>query len=406
MSRLEELIAEHCPDGVEYVKLGDVFDMKNGYTPSRKNKSYWTDGTIPWFTLKDIRGNGNILNDSIEHVHESGVKGDLIPANSLILSNSATVGVHALIEVDFICNQRFTCFTDNGKYDVNMKFMYYYFEIVGGLAIDNTYTSSFPSISSRWLRNLTIPLPPIEVQNEIARILDTFTELTQELTQERELREKQYAYYRDTLLTFGDDVEVKKLGDVTIWDKRFNGGKGLQNETITSYHHVSAKKLKELDDTDGDIRLLSTGQYVGNTSRDVAQDYINNGEVFTIPTGGTANIKYHNGEFVDSGNILGESYDASKVSTKFLWYWLINNNHKVQSLFRGSAVQHPDMLSILRLEIPIPPIEVQNEIVEKLDRFNTLANDINHGLPKEIELRTKQYEYYRDQLLTFKEVTA
>ena len=386
MSRLEELIAEHCPDGVEYKKLGEVFDMNIGYTPSRKNKSYWTDGTIPWFTLKDIRENGNILSDSIEHVHESGVRGNLIPANSLVLSNSATVGVHALIETDFICSRRFTRFTDNGKYDVDMKFMYYYFEIVGGLALDNTHTSSFPSISSRWLRNLTIPLPPIEVQNEIARILDTFTELTQELTQERELREKQYDYYRDTLLTFDDDVEVKKLGDVCEVKAGQNINKKFISENI------------------GEYPVLNSGKeplgYVDTYN-------VENDEIGVASRGTVGYVSWTEGKYFRGNLNYGVTVkDSSKLNNRYLYYYMKNNEYAIDALCTFHGIPALNKSRLETLEIPIPPIEVQNEIVEKLDRFNTLANDIDHGLPKEIELRTKQYEYYRDKLLTFNEVTA
>ena len=92
MSRLSEMIKELCPDGVEYRKLKEIFDTRNGYTPSKSNDSYWENGTIPWFRMEDIRENGHILSDSIQHVNSKAIKGDLFPANSIIVATSATIG--------------------------------------------------------------------------------------------------------------------------------------------------------------------------------------------------------------------------------------------------------------------------------------------------------------------------
>ena len=108
MSRLSALLEELCPDGVEYKKLKEIFNTKNGYTPSKSNESYWENGTIPWFRMEDIRENGHILSDSIQHVNLNAIKGELFPANSIIVATSATVGEHALITVPSLANQRFT----------------------------------------------------------------------------------------------------------------------------------------------------------------------------------------------------------------------------------------------------------------------------------------------------------
>mgnify|MGYP003497101230 CR=1 FL=1 len=108
MSRLEELMEELCPEGVEYVKLKDAFNTKNGYTPSKSQSQYWENGTIPWFRMEDIRENGSILSDSIQHIKQAAVKGKLFPANSIIIATSATIGEHALVTVESLANQRFT----------------------------------------------------------------------------------------------------------------------------------------------------------------------------------------------------------------------------------------------------------------------------------------------------------
>ncbi|HET7620929.1 MAG TPA: restriction endonuclease subunit S, partial [Gemmatimonadaceae bacterium] len=107
--RIDDLIAELCPEGVEFLELQDLFVTKNGYTPSRANKAYWTDGTVPWFRMEDIRANGRVLTKSLQQITDDAVKGGrLFPANSIIVATSATIGEHALITVPHLSNQRFT----------------------------------------------------------------------------------------------------------------------------------------------------------------------------------------------------------------------------------------------------------------------------------------------------------
>ncbi len=133
------------------------------------------------------------------------------------------------------------------------------------------------------------------------------------------------------------------------------------------------------------------------TNREIAEEFINSAEVITIPTGGTANIKYHNGLFVDSGNLLASSTDSDLYDLKYIYYFLKNINHIIQGFFRGSGVKHPSMPDILKIQIPIPPPAVQKEIVRILDALTAITSE----LTSELTLRQKQYQHYRDQLLTF-----
>ena len=195
MSKLEQLIKELCPNGVEWKTVEEIFNLKNGYTPSKANKEYWENGTVPWFRMEDLRTNGNILNDAVQHIHTSGVRGKLFPANSIIMATTATIGEHALITVDYMSNQQFTNFAlrDDICELIDTKFAYYYFFILDEKAKQAVNTSSFPSVQMEQLKKWDFPLPPLPVQEEIVRILDNFTELT--------ARKKQYEYYRDSLLS-------------------------------------------------------------------------------------------------------------------------------------------------------------------------------------------------------------
>ncbi len=195
-------------DEVEWKTIEEIFTLKNGYTPSKSVKEYWTGGTVPWFRMEDLRAGGRILTESAQKVHINGVKGKLFPKDSIIMSTSATVGEHALILTDFLCNQRFTNFSVRERYKafLDIKYVYYYFFVIDKKAQENTSISSFPSVQMDALKKWLFPIPPISVQKEIVRKLDAFSTLTTSISEglprEIELRNKQYEYYRDQLFNF------------------------------------------------------------------------------------------------------------------------------------------------------------------------------------------------------------
>ena len=121
MSKLDELIKELCPNGVEYKPIDEICVVQNGYTPSKKNAEFWDNGDVPWFRMEDIRVNGRELNDSIQHITIKGVRGKCFPKNSIIFATTATVGEHALITVPFVCNQQLTHIHLNEKNNKKIK---------------------------------------------------------------------------------------------------------------------------------------------------------------------------------------------------------------------------------------------------------------------------------------------
>ena len=194
---------------VEWLPMEEVFDIRNGYTPSKSNQSYWEDGTIPWFRMYDIRQNGRILSDSIQHITQSAVKGGrFFPANSIIVATTATIGEHALIISDSLANQRFTNLSVRKSLSsrLDMKFFFYYMFIVDEWCKNNTNVSGFASVDMIKFRKLEIPIPPLSEQKRIVAILDKFEALVNDLTEglpaEIAARQEQYEYYRDKLLSF------------------------------------------------------------------------------------------------------------------------------------------------------------------------------------------------------------
>ena len=148
-------------------------------------------------------------------------------------------------------------------------------------------------------------------------------------------------------------VEYLELYKIIKWNKRFSGvSKQYQQEIFNTNSDISAQLLKSLTSEKGNIKLLSTGSFDGYTNDFIYRGPIDENEVITIPSGGTANIKYYNGKFINSGNILGTSYNSIKYNLKYIYYYLVNKKELIQSFFRGSGVQHPDMKQIIQIKIP------------------------------------------------------
>ena len=201
----DELLDLEGKEGVEMKTLREIFETRNGYTPSTNNKDFWEGGLIPWFKMEDIRDNGRILNDSILHITPQAVKGKgLFKANSIILATSATIGEHALITIEHLSNQRFTNFYPKKSYEsnINMKFVYYYMYIIDNWCKQHINQGGFASVDMAGLYNLDFPILPLSEQSRIVSILDTFDASISNLEAQLKEREKQYEYYRNKLLTF------------------------------------------------------------------------------------------------------------------------------------------------------------------------------------------------------------
>ena len=202
----DQLLDLEGKPGVEMKTLGETCIIKNGYTPSTKEPSFWENGTLPWFTLEDIRKNGRILKDAIKHITSLGVKrGGLFPKDSIIISTTATIGEYALIKSDFLCNQQITCLAikEEMKGHLLPKYLYYLSDGIGKWCKSHVNGGgSLLIVSTSKLIGLQVPLPTLLEQQRIVSILDTFEASIQNLEAQLSQREKQYEYYRNKLLTF------------------------------------------------------------------------------------------------------------------------------------------------------------------------------------------------------------
>ena len=270
----------------------------------------------------------------------------------------------------------------------------------------NAVNSSVTSVRKPMLEKYRIPVPPLEIQYEIIRILDSFaaisSELNAELGKELTARKKQYNYYRDTLLSFDNTVKKVKLKDIAVDIYR---GAGIKREEVTetgipcvrygeiytTYNTwfdacVSHTKLEYVSNPKyfehGDILFAITGESVEDIAKSVA--YIGNEKCLA---GGDIVVLKHNQEPRYLAHVLS-TYESRQQKSR----------GKIKS-----KVVHSSVPAIEDIEIPLPSIEVQRRYADVLDYFEKICNDLNIGLPAEIEARKKQYEYYRDVLLTFAE---
>lgn len=192
--------------------------------------------------------------------------------------------------------------------------------------------------------------------------------------------------------------ELKRLGDLLIFDKRFNGVPKEQQKAIAHFKHVSAEELRTLKVDEGTVRLISTGQFDGYTTEELAGSNLNSGEIVTIPTGGVANVKYYKGSFVDSGNLIGIVKQKSN-SLKYIYYGMICKKDEINSYYRGVSIKHPFMPDICKITIPVPPIQEQEKIVAELD---CLLSVIGKKKKQLIELeklsQTAFYEMFGDPI--------
>ncbi|MGL2340268.1 restriction endonuclease subunit S [Helicobacter pylori] len=415
MHKIERLLQTLAPKGVEFKTLEEVFEIRNGYTPSKNNPEFWKNGTIPWFRMEDIRENGRILKDSIQHITPKALKGKkLFPKNSIMISTTATIGEHALLIVDSLANQRFTFLSKKANCGIalDMKFFFYQCFLLGEWCKNNINVSGFASVDMTAFKKYKFPIPPLEIQQEIVKILDAFTELNTELNTELKARKKQYEYYQNMLLDFDDINQNRKDAKMSA--------KTYPKRLKTLLHTLAPKgvEFRKLGEVCEIIRgkrvtkkeILDKGKYPvvsgGIGFMGYLNEYNREENTITIAQYGTAGfVNWQNQKFW-ANDVCFSLIPKETLINRYLYYVLTNMQNYLYSISNRSAIPYSiSSNNIMQITIPIPPLEIQQEIVKILDQFSILTTDLLAGIPAEIEARKKQYEYYREKLLTFKPLT-
>ena len=402
MTKLEQLIQEKCPNGVEYKRFDEVFEIQNGFTPSKKIGEYWENGDIPWFRMEDIRTNGGILYDSIQHTTMKGIKNKPFPKDSIIFATTATIGEHALIKVPFMCNQQLTHIHINDEYKNKLliEFIYHYSDIIDKMCVNNTKGGgTMQAVSLEKFKSFELPVPPLKVQCEIVEILDKFTLLTAELTAELTARKQQFQTYLDKLYEDENDKRVKLSSLGTLQrGKRFVhadtvdiGVPCIHYGELYTYYGVYANKAKSYirEDLRPKMRYASKNDVIivgaGENNEDIGVGVV---------WDGNEDVAVHDACYTLKHN----------QNPKYISYFLRSTSYhkQIKKYVSEGKICAISAEGIGNALIPLPSIDKQNEIVKILDSFYSLTNDIKEGIPAEIEARQKQYEYYRDKLLAFK----
>ncbi|MFC1148678.1 restriction endonuclease subunit S [Pasteurella multocida] len=377
---------EQCQ--VEWKMLGEVAMFYGGLTG--KNKSDFEKGNAKYITYKNIFGNLEIDPDSLEMVtisvneKQNQVKyGDVLFTGSSEIAKEAGISsaITTLFDEPIYLNSFSFGLRFNDDVDLIPEFTKYLFRsnFVRKQIVKTASGVTRFNISKERFKKIIIPIPPLPIQKEIVKILDKFTELEATLEAELSLREKQYTFYRDHLSTFGDDLEWKCLGEVVPLQR---GKRLVKNQLLENAKYAV---------------FQNSLQPLGYFSESNCRAYM----TFIISAGAAGEIGFSNEEFWACDDCYYFDCPKESLNDKFLYYFLKLKQHKLLSQVRKASVPRLSRISIEKLKIPLPPLATQQKIVDILDKFETLTHSITEGLPKEIELRRKQYEYYREKLLTF-----
>jgi len=416
MTKLEQLIKELCPNGVEYKKLGEVATISRG--GSFQKKDFCEDG-VPCIHYGQIYTRYGLFADKTL----TFISADVAKKQKYAVKNDIVMAVTSE-NIDDVCK----CVAWLGDDEIavsghtaiihhtlNPKYLCYYFHTAMFYAQKKklAHGTKVIEVTPDKLTDITIPVPPIEIQVEIVKILDEYstsvTALQQELENELTARKKQYEYYRDLLLDFGvhgggtSECEWRTLGEMFPFIR--NGFVG----TVTPFYTDKENGVRYLQGTNIHNGVISDNEvfYITKEFHEKhKKNELQSDDILMVQSG-------HVGECA----VVGEKYKGSnchaliilsnggQCDSNYVRYYL-QSTHGKRILVRittGGTVKHILASKMKNVVIPFPPIEEQKRIVSTLDRFDKLCNDISEGLPAEIEARRKQYEYYRDRLLSFEE---
>jgi len=408
MSKLNELIQQYCPDGVEYVEIGSICTIKRGKGFSKSDIS--NEG-CPIILYGELYTTYKEYINTISS-HTTSYLDNAIVANSgdILLPISSTTKEAKIGKASVLCNNNVIIGGDAivlHHQQCPGYLMYLinscWFELFKMKCVSGT---TIMHLSPSKLSSIEIPVPPLPVQEEIVRILDTFTELQAELQAELQKRKQQYNYYRDNLLSFDGRTDVEWISIEQLFNRKNGYTPSKSNQAYWTNGTIPWFRMEDIRQNG---RVLSDSIQKVHSSAVKRNSLTKAGSIILATS---ATIGEHALVKVDCLTnqrftcLTVKESCTHKVDIMFLFYYMFKVDewckaHTVQGNFPGV-----DMSQFPYVQIPLPPLAEQKKIVEILDRFDTLTNDLTAGLPAEIEKRKQQYEYYRDKLLTFKRKEA
>lgn len=394
MSRLSEMIEELCPDGVEYKKLGEIAEIIRG---NGLQKSDFVDSGVGCIHYGQIYTKyGAFADKTITYVTPELAKtlktvstGDLVVAITSENVEDVCKCVAWLGRDDIVTGGHAAIV----KHKKNPKYLSYIFQTVEFFRQKRKYVigTKVIEMSPKKLAEISIPVPPLAIQNEIVKLLDNFTEVTAEL----QLRKKQYEWYCGSLIG-GATFPKRKISDIATF--RY----GYTTSAATS---GDARYIRITDITD-DGKLNPLDEKYTCISTENKEYLLKRDDLVMARTGATygKTLCYNmDTPAIYASFLIKIQVDETQMLPRFYWHFTRTPEYWGQAnrlVTKGGQPQF-NTGAIGRIVIPIPPLETQAKIVSILDRFDALCHDLTQGLPAEIAARKKQYEYYRDKLLTF-----
>ena len=370
MSELNDLITKLCPNGVPYKKLGDL--CVSGNKGMLKKNELIPDGKYPV-----VNGGMNYYGRYNQYNNDK---------ECFVFSSRGSAGYVSYQRAPFYAAALCYPFMSSNENIIMTRFMYFFLKQNEAKNIDKLVAKgSIPALNKADVLNIEIPVPPLPVQEEVVRILDSFTELEAELEAELVDRKKQYEYYRDYLLDKNtlermDDkpIEMKKLGDLcTIETGRLNANKAVDDGAYPFF--TTAEKTSRIDSYRWDTEALLIA---GNAN--------------------VGSVKHYIGKFEAYQRTYVLTNFNKDINVRFLFHFIRAFLKNYLSNKSNSAAMTYIVLSTLKnFMVLLPPLSVQERIVDILDRFDTLTTSLTDGIPAEIAMRREQYEYYRSRLLDF-----
>lgn len=396
MNKIDYLIKELCPNGVKYSTLEQETKL-NGFKQISANELENMNKGFGTVKLLPSSRNYSWFCDVTEE------NKNMICCGKVITVGRARHPNIKYCDGRFISSQNHIIQSKNEN-RLMTKFLYYFLSN----CVQDFYNtdSSYPLFTKADYNRHRIPIPPLDVQKEIIRILDKFVELEVDLEAELETRKSQYEFWRGKLFDFGDEVEYKRLDELFPFIR--NGFVG----TVTPFFTEKENGIRYLQGTNIHNGIISDNEeyYVTKEFHEKnIKNELKSDDILMVQSG-------HIGECA----VVGEKYKgcnchaliimsrSENVSSKFIvhYFHTIKGYNSLNPAITGGTIKHVLAGKIGKIKVPCPPLEVQERIVNILDRFDTLINDISVGLPAEIELRRQQYEYYRNKLLSFEELSV
>ncbi|MFP6119163.1 restriction endonuclease subunit S [Helicobacter pylori] len=398
MHKIERLLQTLAPKGVEFRKLGEVINILKG---KQLNKELLLDyGKYPVM-------NGGIYASGYWNEYNTDYP------KIIISQGGASAGYVNYMTSKFWAGAHCYAIELNSE-KLNYKFLYYFLKNSQNILMKSQFGAGIPALNKADIETLTIPIPPLEIQQEIVKILDAFTELNTELNTELKARKKQYQYYQNMLLDFNDINQNHKDAKMSVktYPKRLK----TLLQTLAP-KGVEFRKLGEVCEILDNRRIPIAKNkrnpgiypyYGANGIQDYIDNYIFDGDFVLVGEDGSV-INKDNTPVVNwaSGKIWVNNHahvlqTKNELKLKFLYFYL--QTIDVSYCVAGTPPKI-NQENLKKITIPIPPLEIQQEIVKILDQFSLLTTDLLAGIPAEIKARKKQYEYYREKLLTFKPLT-